>query len=82
MWFLADGRVHHVPLVVPRTLYVDSEVPLEHAPADSARFSQATPGEEMYECMHAMHACTQACLQTCARCLAGHADVGTSLKGH
>jgi len=44
MWFLADGRVHHVHLCVPRTLYVDSEIVLENAPADSARFSQATPG--------------------------------------
>jgi hypothetical protein len=29
MWFLAEGRVHHIHLTVPRTLYLDSEVPLE-----------------------------------------------------
>ena len=46
MWFLADGRVHHVNLLVPRTLYVDSDINLlENAPrAGNASFSQATPG--------------------------------------
>jgi hypothetical protein len=29
MWFLAEGRVHHVHVTVSRTLYLDSEVPLE-----------------------------------------------------
>lgn len=29
MWFLAEGRVHHVHVTVARTLYLDSEVLLE-----------------------------------------------------
>eukprot|EP00798_Chlamydomonas_sp_ICE-L_P017970 gene17970-24375_t len=33
MWFLAEGRTHSVHVVVPRTLYVDSELPPDHPDA-------------------------------------------------
>ena len=56
MWFLAEERVHHVHLLVPRTLYVDSEIALENAPLGALRFSQATPGA----C-----ACVYVCVYVC-----------------
>ncbi len=44
MWFLANGQLHSVHLRVPRTLYVDSEQPLDMESVTAIAMGAAAAG--------------------------------------
>jgi hypothetical protein len=46
MWFLAEGRLQFVHLIVPRTLYIDSEAAVQQ----QAIFASGGGGELLTDC--------------------------------